>query len=275
VAILGLAGCAAGEESDGERVTATSGPAVDTSGGTVASIRAALETPGVQVLGYRVVTEREHDTDAFTQGLALRDGVLFEGTGLYGESRIVRSTFPDGGVTAERDLSDDEFGEGVEVLGDRVYQLTWKEGTAHVYSAESLRQVGTLDYDGEGWGLATDGERLIMSDGTSQLRFRDPATFEVQRSVTVRDDGGPLDRLNELEYVGGAVLANVWQSDRIAIIDPANGELEGWLDLTGLNPDPDNLSDNDVLNGIAFDRRTGRLLVTGKRWPTLFEIVPA
>ncbi|MGI9539040.1 MAG: glutaminyl-peptide cyclotransferase [Miltoncostaeaceae bacterium] len=242
--------------------------------GTVAPIREALREPGVQTLGSRVVRTRRHSTTAFTQGLALRNGVLYEGTGLYGRSRIERRTFPGGRVTARRSLSARDFGEGVEVLRGRVYQLTWREGRAYVYSARTLRRITTLRYRGEGWGLATDGRRLIMSDGTAVLRFRHPRTFRVLRSVTVRNGGKHVARLNELEYVGGAVLANVWKTDRIAIIDPASGRLEGWIDLSGLNPVPERSARGDVLNGIAFDRRTGRLLVTGKRWPTLFEIVP-
>lgn len=241
---------------------------------TVASIRAVLRRPGVQTLGYRVLRRRPHSARAFTQGLAIHRGVLFEGTGLYGESRLERRTYPAGRVTARRALAARDFGEGVEVLGGRVYQLTWREGRAYAYSARTLRRLRTHRYRGEGWGLATDGRRLIMSDGTATLRFRHPRTFGVVRSVTVRDAGRPVTRLNELEYVGGAVLANVWKTDRIAIIDPANGRLEGWLDLSGLNPDPRSLRGENVLNGIAFDGRTGRLLVTGKRWPTLFEIVP-
>ena len=177
-------------------------------------------------------------------------------------------------MTARRALPARDFGEGVEVLRGRVYQLTWREGRVHVYAARTLRRLTTLRYRGEGWGLATDGRRLIMSDGTAVLRFRNPTTFRALRSVTVRDGRRRITRLNELEYVAGAVLANVWKSDRIAIIDPANGRLEGWLDLSGLNPDPARPSGQNVLNGIAFDRRTGRLLVTGKRWPRLYEIVP-
>lgn len=264
---------AVGKEGD----SATGPPGVVTaspSRSTVASIRDVLRRPGVQTLGYRVVRRRPHDRRAFTQGLAIHRGVLFEGTGLYGESRIERRTHPKGRVTARRALSASDFGEGVEVVGGSVYQLTWREGRAYVYSARTLRRIRTHRYRGEGWGLATDGRWLIMSNGTAVLRFRHPGTFRVLRSITVRDGRRRVARLNELEYVGGAVLANVWKTDRIAIIDPAGGRLEGWLDLSGLNPDPSRLRGENVLNGVAFDARTGRLLVTGKRWPTLFEIVP-
>lgn len=272
-AALIAAGCGTGEEARGESNSTTVAPAA-TPTGTVAQIRSALRKPGVQTLGYRVLRRRPHDTNASTQGLAIKSGILYEGTGLYGESRIERRTHPAGRVTAKRSLPARDFGEGVEVLKGRVYQLTWREGRAYVYSAGKLRRLNTFLYEGEGWGLASNGRRLIMSDGTDVLRFRDPKTFRVLRSVSVRHRRERVIRLNELEYVGGAVLANVWKTDRIAIIDPKNGRLEGWIDLSGLNPDRERLAGEDVLNGIAYDGRTGRLLVTGKRWPTLFEIVP-
>jgi glutamine cyclotransferase len=272
---LVAAGCGSGEEARGEgNSTSTATTPARPASGTVGLIRSTLREPGVQTLGYRVVRRRPHDPNDFTQGLAFKSGILFEGTGLYGESRVERRTYPGGRVTAQRSLPARDFGEGVEVLNGRVYQLTWREGRAHVYSARNLRRLKILRYEGEGWGLATNGRRLIMSDGTDVLRFRDPKTFRVLRSVSVRNRRERVIRLNELEYVGGAVLANVWKTDRIAIIDPTSGRLEGWIDLAGLNPDPERLSGEDVLNGIAFDGRTRRLLVTGKRWPTLFEIVP-
>ena len=273
-AALLAAGCGTGDEARGESNGGPTALAANAKSETVARIRAALRQPGVQTLSYRVVRERPHDTTAFTQGLAIEGNVIYEGTGLYGKSRIERRTYPGGRVTAKRALSPRDFGEGVEVLRGRVYQLTWREGRAYVYSARTLRRLDTLRYRGQGWGLATDGRRLIMSNGSSVLRFRHPRTFEVLRSVNVRNGRQRVTRLNELEYVGGAVLANVWMTDRIAIIDPANGRLEGWIDLSGLHPDRTRRSRDDVLNGIAYDGRTGRLVVTGKRWPTLFEIVP-
>jgi glutamine cyclotransferase len=233
-------------------------------------VPAATPTP---VYGYRVVQEFPHDPEAFTQGLVYLDGVLYEGTGRHGASTLRRVELESGEVTQSVPLDDAYFGEGIAVFDDRVFQLTWQEQTCFVYDLETFELLDTFDYPTEGWGLTTDGERLIMSDGTSRLYFRDPETFEEIGHVEVRDNGEPVFDLNELEYVDGEIWANVWTTDLIARIDPESGRVTGWIDLTGLlELDEAQEESVDVLNGIAYDAETGRTFVTGKLWPTLFEI---
>ena len=243
--------------------------------GTVSTRARATPTVAetVPTYGYRVVAEYPHDADAFTQGLVYREGVLYEGTGLNGESTLRRVALETGAVEQSVALDAEHFGEGIAIAGDRVYQLTWQTGTCFVYDRETFALVDTFTYPTEGWGLATDGARLVMSDGTDQLYFRDPETFAEVGRVAVRDGGEPVRNLNELEVDGGEVWANVWQTDRIARIDPATGSVVGWIDLAGLLSAEDRQGrEVDVLNGIAHDPETGRIFVTGKLWPTLFEI---
>ena len=223
--------------------------------------------------GYEVVRSHPHDPDAFTQGLIFQDGVLYEGTGLNGRSSIRKVELATGKVLQRRDLPAAYFGEGITAWRGRLVQLTWREGTGFVYDQASFRPVSRFTYLGEGWGLTHDGRRLIMSDGTAQLRFLDPATFAEQGRITVTDNGRPLPYLNELEFVRGEVFANVWTTDRIARIDPATGRVTGWLDLSGLLSAADRAGrEVDVLNGIAYDARGDRLFVTGKLWPKLYEL---
>jgi glutamine cyclotransferase len=225
------------------------------------------------VSGFRVVAEYPHDPGAFTQGLVFIDGELYEGTGLHGASTLRRVHLASGNVLAAVALPRRFFGEGIAVLGDRIYQLTWQNGVAIVYDRETFEPVDTFRYETEGWGLTTDGTRLIMSDGSDALVFRDPETFDVLGGVSVRDGDMPVTRLNELEYVKGEVWANVWQTDLIARIDPASGAVLGWIDLSGLLSSEERPDSSDaVLNGIAYDEASGRLFVTGKLWPKLFEI---
>jgi glutaminyl-peptide cyclotransferase len=227
------------------------------------------------VWGYRVVNEYPHDPGAFTQGLAYAAGALYEGTGRKGKSTLRRVELATGRVRRARALAPRHFGEGVAVVGDRVYQLTWRTRTCFVYDRRTFARRGAFRYPGEGWGLAAGGGRLVMSDGTARLSFRDPGTFAEVGAVEVRDGGGPVPYLNELEWVGGEVWANVWPTDRIARIDPATGRVLGWVDLAGLLPPEERQRRRvGVLNGIAHDPATGRLFVTGKRWPTLFEVAP-
>lgn len=228
-------------------------------------------TPGTELYGYRVVAEHPHDPDAFTQGLVLEEGVLFESTGLYGQSTLRRVDLETGAVLQRHDLADELFGEGIAIHDDRIIQLTWQAGTGFVYDLETFALQREFSYDTEGWGLTHDGSRLVMSDGTARLHFLDPHTFEPLSDVAVTWRGEPVDRLNELEYVDDHVLANVWLTDRIAVIDPATGAVAAWIDLEGLLP-AEERADADVLNGIAFDAESRRLLVTGKLWPRLFEI---
>ena len=226
------------------------------------------------VWGYRVVNAYPHDRRAFTQGLAYADGALYEGTGLKGRSTLRRVDLETGEVLQAVALAPRHFGEGIAVVGGRVYQLTWRTRTCFVYDRRTFRRLAAFRYPGEGWGLTTDGSRLVMSDGTDRLSFRDPGTFAEVGAVEVRDGGAPVPYLNELEWVGGEVWANVWPTDRIARIDPATGGVTGWVDLAGLLPREDRRPRVDVLNGIAHDPATGRVFVTGKRWPRLFEIEP-
>jgi glutamine cyclotransferase len=228
------------------------------------------ETP---VYGYRVVNEYPHDHLAFTQGLVYTDGVLYEGTGLtLGRSSLRKVDLETGQVLQIHNLASEYFGEGISVVGDRIWQLTWQNNVAFLYDKATFEQLDTVQYPTEGWGLTYDGERLIMSDGTPTLYFRDPHTFELLGQVAVHDEKGPVTRLNELEYIHGQVFANIWTTDRIAIIDPSTGRLDAWLDLTGLLDRSELPEEADVLNGIAYDIGDDRLFVTGKWWPTLYEI---
>jgi glutamine cyclotransferase len=224
------------------------------------------------IAGYRVVRVFPHDPQAFTQGLAYFDGVLYEGTGLIGRSSIRKVRLENGEVLQIQKIDPQYFGEGIAVVGDRLFALTWQSGVGFIYDRATFRRTGTFTYRGEGWGLTHDGGRLIMSDGTPHLRFLDPATQKEVRRLQVRDGERPVPNLNELEYVKGEVFASVWQTDRIARISPTTGRVTGWIDLQGLLNPRDAAQGVDVLNGIAYDAAADRLFVTGKLWPKLFEI---
>lgn len=221
---------------------------------------------------YRVIESYPHSTDSYTQGLLFADGVMWEGTGEYGHSRLQRIDLETGRTDVVATLPRSEFGEGIALLDGKIYQLTWENNKAYVYDAATGRQLRTFAYAGEGWGLTTDGERLYMSDGSEYLRILDPETFRVQRSVPVTVRGAPVQLLNELEWIDGKIWANVYVTDQIVIIDPASGIVEGVIDLRGLLPDEEIAPDTDVLNGIAYDAASERIFVTGKRWSKLFEI---
>ena len=221
---------------------------------------------------YRVVAYYPHDTSAFTQGLLVVDGKLIESTGGYGTSSIRIVHLESGRILRRQELPDNRFGEGLALAGGRLYQLTWKAGTVIVREPGTLDGIGEFRYSGEGWGLAALGDELVMSDGTAELRFLDAENFIERRRVEVRDGELPVTGLNELEQVEGYVWANVWPTDRIAIIDPADGRVRGWLDLSGILPVVMRGPRADVLNGIAYDSDSRRLFVTGKNWPRLFEI---
>jgi glutamine cyclotransferase len=223
------------------------------------------------VAGYRVVHVFPHDSEAFTQGLVYRDGLFYEGTGLNGRSTIRKVKIETGQVMQLQKLDSQYFGEGIAILNDTLFQLTWQSGMAFLYDRMTFTRTGTFSYTGEGWGLTHDGRRLIMSDGTATLRFIDPASHKEISRLAVRDGGKPVLNLNELEYIKGEVFANVWQTDRIARISPKTGEVTGWIDLKGLLPASEQAPDA-VLNGIAYDAAGDRLFVTGKLWPKVFEI---
>jgi glutaminyl-peptide cyclotransferase len=220
---------------------------------------------------YEIVNVYPHDPAAFTQGLLYRDGRLYESTGLRGRSSLREVRLETGEVLRQRALEPRFFGEGLADWGDRLVQLTWQAGLGFVYDLETFEILRTFRYPGEGWGLARHGEHLIMSDGTAELRFLDPETFEERHRITVMEEGREVRNLNELEVIDGKVYANVFLTDEIVIIDPASGRVTGRIDLRGLLT-PAERSRTDVLNGIAYDAEGDRLFVTGKLWPKLFEI---
>ena len=223
------------------------------------------------VSGFKVVAAYPHDPAAFTQGLAIEAGRLYEGTGQYGASTVRLVDLASGRPQKQRALGPRYFGEGIAILNGALYQLTWQNGVVVVYDLDTFEVQRTLQYDGEGWGLTHDGRELIMSDGSATIRFRDPQSFAVTREIEVQSDGVPVARLNELEYIDGEIWANIWYDDRIARISPADGKVLGFIDLSTLYPQSARSSEA-VLNGIAYDAAAKRLFVTGKNWPQLYEI---
>ena len=248
-------------------------PSPTPSPSATATSPAAATRQSVPVYGYEIVAEHPHDPMAFTQGLVYEDGIFYEGTGQWGESTVRHVDIESGEVIQSVDIAPELFGEGITIWEDRVIQITWRSQVAFVYDKVTLEQIGQFSYETEGWGITHDGEQLIMSDGTDIVSFRDPDTFAVTGQIRVNDQGQPVTMLNELEYVEGEIWANLWLTDLIARIDPATGNVTGYIDLTGILP-PELRSDDpdEVLNGIAYDPETGRIWVTGKRWPTMFEI---
>ena len=222
---------------------------------------------------YQVVQVLPHDIHAFTQGLVYTDGVFYEGTGLNGRSWLRKVDPATGQVQQQQQLSDEYFGEGVAVLGDKIYQLTWKNGAGFVYDRNTFAELGRFTYPTEGWGITDDGTQLIVSDGTPNLYFWDPATLQETGRITVTYQSQLVPQLNELEYIDGEIFANVWQTNYIVRIDPTTGNVTGVIDLEGLlDYAPPLVAPVDVLNGIAYDAEQDRLFVTGKFWPAIFEI---
>lgn len=222
----------------------------------------------------QVVRAYPHDPRAFTEGLFFHDGLLYESTGMPGRSSIRIVDLATGRVLRHVDIAAPSFGEGIVRWGDQIVSLTWREGRGWRWSLRGLTRLSAWSYPGEGWALTSDGTSLIMSDGTASLRFLDPATLKERRRLAVTYEGRPLPQLNELEYVDGEILANVWMTDRIVRIDPASGRVVGMIDLAALHARVGTSDPDAVANGIAWDARTRRLFVTGKDWPTLFEIAP-
>ncbi len=222
--------------------------------------------------GYRIIKSYPHDRAAFTQGLEYHDGFLYEGTGMIGRSSLRKVDLTTGRVLQTFDVPQPFFGEGITVLNNQIFELTWQSQTGFVYDKTNFRVLRSFNYPGEGWGMTNDGKQIYMSDGSSQIRVWDPSTLKEVRRITVKDGNQPITQLNELEFVKGEILANVWHSDRIARISPVDGKVVGWIDLTNLLDRTDRTSDEAVLNGIAYDAAGDRLFVTGKFWPKIFEI---
>ena len=225
-----------------------------------------------KVCQHEVVETYPHDPKAFTQGLIYDRGDLYESTGLNGQSTVRKVDLETGEVLQVKNLADRYFGEGMTLWQDRLIQLTWVSKTGFVYDKETLEEIATFEYPTQGWGLTHNGKELIMSDGSSALYFLDPNTFETVKEIEVMEDNIPVPQLNELEFVNGEILANIWMSDRLARIDPETGQVKGWIDLTGIYEPQAADRQNAVLNGIAYDEKQDRLFVTGKLWSKLFEI---
>ena len=233
---------------------------------------AADEPETVQYYDFKVIRTFTHDTRDFTQGLVYHDGFLYEGTGLYGQSILIKRELETGEVVKKTRLPRKYFGEGITRFGDKIIQLTWKSRKGFVYDCNTFRVLDEFTYRGQGWGLTHDGTRLIFSDGSDRLRFFDPNTYTETGGIRVRHLGRPLRQINELEYIDGKVYANVLSLDYIAIIDPATGHVTGWIDLRNLYKPGPSAPSNAVLNGIAYIPENKHLLVTGKLWPLIYEI---
>ncbi len=231
----------------------------------LANGRAARDT-------WRVVRTIPHDRDAFLQGLLWQDGGFYESTGIEGQSTLRRLEYPSGKVLKKQDLAANVFGEGLVNWKDELIQITWQSQIAYVWDAKTFAPKNQFNYQGEGWGITQDGENLIMSDGSDKLTFRDPETFAVRRTLPVTINGRPQANLNELEWIDGQIWANIWQTDIIARIDPKSGAVVSFLDLSNVLPASARNGHEDVLNGIAYDPATKRIWISGKRWPSIFEI---
>lgn len=241
--------------------------------GTVFFAACASAQAAIPVYAFMVKHSYPHDTKAFTQGLYIKDGALFESTGMKGESSIRRVQLETGRVLQKKDIAAEYFGEGIAPVGNDIVALTWTSKQGFVFDAKTFTLKRKFSYTGEGWGLTSHGNDVYMSDGTAAIRVLDGATLTEKRRIQVTADGKPITMLNELEWVEGQIFANVWGSDVIARIDPASGKVVGWIDLTGLaDKSWPNMGTDDVLNGIAYDASRKRLFVTGKHWPKLFEI---
>ncbi len=228
-----------------------------------------IDTP---VFGYKIVNTYPHDTNSFTQGLIFDKGVLYESTGLNGHSAVKIVDLKTGKTLKSHELPDNYFGEGIAIIENKIIQLTWRSKTGFVYDKKTLKLIKKFSYQTQGWGITYDGKYLIISDGSAVLYFMDPNTFKVVGTLEVYGDSGKVSKLNELEYINGEIYANIWGIEKIARINPKTGRVTAWIDLSGLLSDQDKKNRVDVLNGIAFNSDKGRLFVTGKLWPKIFEI---
>lgn len=267
VVIMAAAASCSGAGARGGRLATTGEP--------TAVQATSAESPARQFpvqYTYKVKAVYPHDTRSYTQGLYWSDGYLWEGTGQYGESALKKVELESGRVVESKPLGADYFGEGIALLDGRIYQLTWLEQEGFIYDSATMERVGGFSYAGEGWGLTSDGQWLYMSDGSNKIYRIDPDGFRKLSEVEIRDGRRAVNYLNELEWIDGRIWANVYMTDNIVIIDPATGRLEGMIDMSGLLGAADRRPETDVLNGIAYDPATGRIFVTGKYWPKLFEI---
>ena len=228
-----------------------------------------IDTP---VFGYKIVNTYPHDTNSFTQGLIFDKGVLYESTGLNGHSAVKIVDLKTGKTLKSHELPDNYFGEGIAIIENKIIQLTWHSKTGFVYDKKTLKLIKKFSYQTQGWGITYDGKYLIISDGSAVLYFMDPNTFKVVGTLEVYGDNGKVSKLNELEYINGEIYANIWGTEKIARINPKTGRVTAWIDLSGLLNKEDKKNRVDILNGIAFNSDKGRLFVTGKLWPKLFEI---
>jgi glutaminyl-peptide cyclotransferase len=227
---------------------------------------------GAPIYSYRVVAKYPHSTSNYTEGFFFLDGMFYEGTGLEGHSAVIVTDPQTGNTIKHREIPSQYFGEGIVDWGPNIYEWTWKSHVCFVYNRATLQPVKQFTYAGEGWGMTRSGKEIITSDGSATLRFRDPETFQETRQILVTDGNKVIDNLNELEFIKGEIYANIWHSDRIARISPSDGHVIAWIDLTGLMPANQRIDAESVLNGIAYDSQHGRIFVTGKQWPTIFEI---
>jgi len=236
----------------------------------------SIEAGGTPEYGYQIVHTYPHDRNAFTEGLFYLNGFLYEGTGMEGASDIRKVKLETGEVVQKHVIPEALFGEGIIAWKDRLLELTWKTELGFIYDLNTFTVQKEFHYPGEGWSMTTDGKRILMDDGTAQIRFWDPETLQETGRITVTDQGRPVEQINEMEWVKGEIYANVWMTDKIVRIDPKDGKVLGWIDCTGLLTPQDRINEGpqetDVLNGIAYDAQGDRLFVTGKRWPKLFEI---
>lgn len=263
VLIFGLCGCYATNIKQGEKAPKNLGQACR---------EEILSQDTIPVFTYKIIKTYPHDVTSYTEGLQIHDGYLYEGTGRYGQSRLLKIDLETGKVIQQKKLSPRYFGEGITVFQDQIYQLTYKSNVGFIYDKDSFSLKKSFHYPTQGWGMTTDGTDLIMSNGSAALIFLDPKTLQQKRYIIVSDDKSEIGFLNELEYANGEVYANIWQKNLIAKISTKTGKVTAWIDLMGINPDPAKLKYPYVLNGIAYNKKSGHLIIAGKCWPELYEI---